>query len=108
MERKSKEDLHHFFIYYFCAFNNFDFLRCIFDCSPDIYDLPICRSSIFRKKEFSFVNWLSRISLAEWIMTWFALVSLILIFMELTQRTGLELGWPGNNSVLKGFYRNEN
>lgn len=35
----------------------------------------------FVKKNLRFINWLSQLSLAEWVMTWFTLVSLILIFI---------------------------
>ncbi len=49
----------------------------------------------FVKKDSPFINWLSRISLAEWIMTWFSFVSLILIFIGTYFRgPGWSWVWP--------------
>jgi len=49
----------------------------------------------FVKKNSPFISWLSRISLAEWIMTWFSFVSLILIFIGTYFRgPGWSWVWP--------------
>lgn len=49
----------------------------------------------FVKKNSLFINWLSQLSMAEWIMTWFALVSLILIFIGTYFRgPGWSWVWP--------------
>jgi len=49
----------------------------------------------FVKKNSRFITWLSQLSLAEWIMTWFSLVSLILIFIGTYFRgPGWSWVWP--------------
>jgi hypothetical protein len=62
---------------------------------PTLIVYAFAVSPYFAKKDSRFINWLSKLSLAHWIMSWFTIVSLILIFIGTYFRgPGWSWVWP--------------
>ena len=87
----------------FIIFSSIIFVLVLFLIFFDVFSIAVPTLLIyalavlpyFVKQDSRFIEWLSRISLAEWIMTWFAIVSLILIFIGTYFRgPGWSWVWP--------------